>query len=249
MKEIKLDASKVWHKWEQVPFGKFLAICEATHKKNDVKILSIATGIDEHVLRKAKIGPDFEVVMTRLRFLYLPPVWIETPKTLGGITMPENVIFESVEQFETMRQQYSNVIHDVKTDDPVAEYKRWGVLAAIYYQPEWERAHMDDPRRKKVNQEAKIDPGTSKWGQFDADRAMDMVKDLEKLSCVEVVSVGRFFWAKLVSLRSGIPLTSLTQVTLPKKKKPGFLPSLRRSISTLRSKFSRVAIFSSKRKS
>lgn len=249
MKEIKLDASKVWHKWEQVPFGKFLGICEAQQQKNDVKILSLATGIDEHVLRKAKIGTDFEVVMTRLRFLYMPPEWIETPKTLGGITMPEDITFESVEQFESMRQQYSNPVHDVKTDDPVAEYRRWGILCAIYYQPEWERAHMNDPRREKVDIDASIDPGTAKWGQFDADRAMDMVAEINKLSCVEVVSLGRFFWAKLVSLRSGIPLTSLTQVTPPKKKKRGFLPSLRRSISTLRSKFSRAGIFSSKRKS
>lgn len=220
MKEIKLNAEKVWYKWEQVNFGDFIQICEAQRDKNEIRILGLATGVDEHVLRKAKIGPDFEVVMTRLRFLYKPPIWNDNPTKLGEYTMPKDITFESVEQFESMRQQYANPVK-VDAEDPIEEMRRFGVLCAIYLQPIIDKA------------------------DFDPDKAWALMPEINKFSCVEVVSIGRFFWAKLVSLRSGIPMTSLMQSTPRRNWRRDLISFLRRSISTLRSKFSRKATYSS----
>lgn len=224
MKEIKLKAENVWYKWDQVNFGDFLKICDAQREQNEIKILSLAVNIDEHDLRKAKVDSSFDVVMTRLRFLYKPPVWNEQPTKLGDITMPKDITFESVEQFETMRQLYANPTK-IDTEDPIEEMRKFGTLAAIYYQPIKEQR------------------------EYDADRAYALLPEIEKFSCVEVVSIGRFFWAKLVSLRSGIPLNSLIAVTPPKKLKLGLRPLLRRLGSTLRSRFSQMATSSSKGKS
>lgn len=224
MKEITLNAEKVWYRWEQVNYGDFLKICEAQAEKNEIKILSLATGIDEHVLRKAKIGPDFEVVMTRLRFLYKPPIFNDTPTKLGEYTMPKDVTFESVEQFESMRQVYANPVK-VDTEDPIDEMRKFGLLCAIYLQPILDKA------------------------DFDADRAMEILPQIDKFSCVEVVSMGRFFWAKLVSLRSGIPMSSLMHSTPRRNWRRDLRSFPGRLISTLRSRFFARGTYSAKSKS
>lgn len=210
MQVIPIKAESVPYEWRGVNFGKFKAICEKA--TDEIFILSVFLGIEPDVLRKAKVE-NFEVIMAKLKFLYKPPLWDETPRKLGAITMPADITFESTAQFEDMRSVYKmdkNQVEEV-TKNPVLEYLNFAKLAAIYYQPLLEKAEY-----KGINYVTDC-----------------ILPELDSLSCVEVVSLGRFFYAKLVSLSSGIPMSYLIANIPQKRKRRGF-ESLMKSLTSTR---------------
>lgn len=207
MQVIPFKAESVPYQWRGVTFGQFKQICE--NSSNDIKILSVFMGIEEDTLRKAKVE-NFEALMTRLKFLYVPPIWDEQPKKLGLYDIPADVTFESTGQFEDMKNVYKMDQAQLEeiNKNPALEYQNFAKIAAIYYQP--------------IRQNTEYNYGA----------AMDLLPELDSLSCVEVVSVGRFFFAKLLSLRSGIPVSFLTANTPQRKKRRGFEGLMRRLTST-----------------
>lgn len=222
MKQINIKAESIPHRWEKMTFGQYVKYLQV-YKLGWNHILAIFIDADPEEILKAKVE-GFEVIISRLRFLNLPPEWDQMPTKLGTVTIPKDVTFESVEQFETMRRTYTESLPETH-ESAIEEYKRFAQLAAIYYQP--------------------IREGRD----FDPERAIALMEEIYSLSCMEVVSVGRFFYAKLMSLRSGIPVNSLIPVSPLKKKKQGLLSSLRHLIFTRPSKYSRTAIFSSRKPS
>lgn len=210
MKVITVKAETIPYEWRGVTFGKFKQICQ--NATDEIYILSLFVGVEPDVLRKAKVE-NFEVLMARLKFLYHPPIWDETPRKLGDITMPKDITFESTGQFEDMRAVFKldKTQVDEVTQNPLLEYVQFAKIAAIYYQPLLEKADY-------------------KGLTYVTDCIMD---ELDTLSCVEVVSLGRFFYAKLVSLSSGIPMSYLTANIPLKKKRRGF-ESLMRSLTSTR---------------
>lgn len=217
MQVIPFKAESVPYEWRGVTFGQFKQICQNT--SDGVFILSVFMGMDPEVIRKARVE-NFEVLMTRLKFLYTPPLWDEQPKKLGLYDIPADVTFESTGQFEDMKNVYKMDQAQLEeiTKNPALEYQNFAKIAAIYYQP--------------VRQNT----------EYNYTAAMDLIPELDALSCVEVVSVGRFFFAKLLSLRSGIPVSFLTANTPQRKRRPGFEGLMRRLTSTRPYRYLRTVI-------
>lgn len=207
MKVIPFKAETVPYEWRGVTFGQFKRICDNIN--DEISILSVFMGIEPDILRKAKVE-NFEALMSRLKFLYNAPIWDEQPKKLGLYDIPKDVTFESTGQFEDMKNVYKLDQAQLEeiNKNPALEYQNFAKIAAIYYQP--------------VRQNTEYNYGA----------AMELLPELDTLSCVEVVSVGRFFFAKLLSLRSGIPVNFLTANTPQRKKRRGFEGLMRRLTST-----------------
>lgn len=107
-----------------------------------------------------------------------------------------------------------------KDDDAILE--SYAKIVAIYYQP------------------------VATNSEFDFRKAFDMIDEIKKFSCVEVVSVGHFFATKVLASLQNIPQTFLSLGTLTRKRKLDLKGLMKRLSFTLRSIFSRVAISSSK---
>lgn len=153
----------------------------------------------------------FEVVMERLKFLRETPVWDETPHSLLGMKMPKDITWETTEQYEMMRLLFATEL------TPLQTIEHYGEAVAMYYQPIVQKT------------------------DFDPEKATALLPQINEASCVEVVSLGRFFYAKLVSLQSGIPISYLTANTPQKKRRPGFRSLIKRLTSMRSSTFFRRA--------
>lgn len=184
-----------------------------------IKILSIFLDIDQETLKKAKVE-NFEAVIASLSFLKKEPIFYDQPLTLNGVKLPKDITWESTEQFEDMRL----IISTLDDKQPIEQIKKFAEICAIYYQ-------------------ATVD------GEYDSNKAKERLTEIYQMSCVEVISMGRFFFFKLVSSLTGTSVNSLKPITLARRKTLVILNWLKLSAFMERFKCYLTGIWSSRKPS
>lgn len=182
---------EVTDSWDKMTFAQYLRVLKIG--KNDmIEIISIITGIEYETLKKAKIG-GLPKIMFLTRFLNDPPKFPEKPTHIGKYKLPLNskgifdIQFESLEQFEDMRQVMINVKEGIH-----AHTEAYATYCAIYLQ--------------KIRD-----------GEYDGDKALKMVPEIMNYPASDVIVAGGFFFVKLQSLLHGTRSNSPNTAQAPKK--------------------------------
>lgn len=204
-----INQDEIPYRWEQVSFKKFIELQKHSNEDDSVRHISILLDKDYDFIKKAKIE-NLEFILRRLSFVNQPPQWVDYPSKIGGLELPKDITWETTEQFEAMRK-----LMVPGETDPVKINQRYSEIVAIYYQPAKDK------------------------GEYNSDRAKELIPEIENLSCVEVVSLGYFFASKLLATSNNIPQTYLHLSTLMKKQRPGYQNLIRNLSSMVRSMFSR----------
>lgn len=87
-------------KWDEVTFQQFI---ELESCGNDmVKVLALFTGVEESILRKARIV-GLENVLKTLSFVTIPDYNRKVPDTILGYKIPRNLEFETMGQYADIK--------------------------------------------------------------------------------------------------------------------------------------------------
>lgn len=192
-KKIEVTSS-----WDAMDFAQYLRVLKM---KDGFDKISIITGIDSEVLKKAKIK-GLNKILYAAQFLDTAPVFPEKPLQIGKYKLPLNhkgifdIQFESLEQFEDMRQVFSKLKPIQEGPDILdriyAHTEAYATYCAIYLQ--------------KIRD-----------GEYDGDKALKMVPEVMTYPASDVIVAGGFFFVKLQSLSIGIQSSSPNSVHLPKR--------------------------------
>jgi hypothetical protein len=194
--------------WEDITFNQYVAIMKA---KSDLEHLSILSGIDYEIIRKAEIGGVEELIIA-MSFLQKLPVIPPSVDRVGPYSLPLNnkgqfdIRLESLGQFEDMRQ----IMRKLPENDIIVHTEAYAKYVAIYLQK----------IRDKV---------------YDPMKVAELEEQVKGYNAYEVLSAGAFFFIKLVRLSTGTPITYPHIPPSPKKLKRVLKSSARNSVSTRKS--------------
>jgi hypothetical protein len=211
MIHFKLNGKKVSIKssWDELTFTEY---CEILKNKLDtIGLISLFSGIDCEILKKATIIGLDEVLIS-LSFLNTPPVVPGYVDKVGKYVLPItggkfNIQFEALGQFEDMR----SIIKKLPSDTPYALTESFPAMVSIYLQ--------------KVRD-----------GEYNYQKAQEMIPEIRLMPALEVISLGSFFFVKLLSLSTGTKANSLPTNQSPKKLKRGTKSSRKPLAVTARSR-------------
>lgn len=178
--------------WEDLTFRQYLKIF--TLEDDVIHVVSILSGIDYEILKKSTISGLNEVIMVA-SFLKTSPVISVTPKKIGKYDLPLNskgefdIQFESLGQFEDMRKFMKNI----PSNNIIEHFKAFSTYAALYLQ--------------KIRDK-----------EYNYDKAIKMIDEVELMPALEVISAGSFFLVKLATLSNGIQKVSQATPLNQKKK-------------------------------
>lgn len=130
MIKVKIDGKErlLPSDWGEVTFRMF---CDLIEAKNDTtQILSILLDIPADKLKGARFQ-GLDLVIQKLAFLKSTPPVDEKPTKLGSFTFPQDVGFESIEQFENTKTEINRV---AKLDNLKEQTEALAIYAAIYCQ-------------------------------------------------------------------------------------------------------------------
>lgn len=205
MKEIVIKNTDIPINWDQVKFSQYCRIIK--NKDSDlIEFISIFTGVDYDTVKKAKISQqDLWRIEGYSSFLRQVPNIEPIPKQLGNYKLPKDPDYTTTEQFENARQ----VIEKIKQNDNDSLLDAYAKLTAIYYQ------YLRD-------------------GEYDGEKAMSLVTEINNFPCLEVMSAGRFFISLRISSWSGTTLSSLIPGLPLRRRRQDLINSVRRSRSMQR---------------
>lgn len=190
--------------WDKMTFSQYLKVLKM---KDIYDKISIVTGIDSEVLRKASIKGLNKVLYTA-QFMDKEPKFPDKPVHIGKYKLPLNskgifdIQFESLAQFEDMRQVMA------KTEPTIhAHTKSYATYCAIYLQ--------------KLRD-----------GEYDGDKALQMVSEIMEYPASDVIVAGGFFFVWLQSLSIGT--RSNSQTSAPHRTKHIGKRSRKNSVRTQR---------------
>jgi hypothetical protein len=124
--------------WEEVTFKQFVEMAECGD--DYAKLLSVFTGIDPEILRKAKIY-SLDSIIRVLQFLGTKPADV-VPKTILGYNIPKDLGTESIQQFEDLKKEIRDS-KDMEAKDQLLKYPLYVATyccAQEYGEYDWKRA-------------------------------------------------------------------------------------------------------------
>lgn len=202
----KTEYREIPTKWEQVTFKTFLALTESGD--NSVKIVSALTGIDPEVIRKARIK-NLDEILLILSFLKSdPPVII--PKSVLGYEVPKDLGFETIGQYEDLREYLKNTKELSKKE----LLEKYTLLCAVYA-----CKHMNLMRCEELFIKLNKPEKPIVVGQYDWRKAEEMANEFLEAPAPEVLSIGNFTYLKLIGLSKPVAPNSRSRNTLMKKFK------------------------------
>lgn len=212
MIHFKLNGKKlsVPSVWDDVNFNNYCEILKTPRELT--ALISMFTGIDCEILNKATIIGLDEVVQA-LSFLKKPPEVPGYVSKCGKYDIPVtkdgkfNIQFESLAQFEDMKQ----VIQSITDKDTHAFTVSLGQYVAIYLQ--------------KIRD-----------GEYNPEKDKEMVSEVNLMPALEVISLGSFFFIKVLSLSAGTKPNSHPTNPSQKKSKLAMKGSHKHSGRTARSR-------------
>lgn len=189
---------EVTDSWDTMTFAQHLRVMKM---KDIYDKISIVTGIERETLKKSRIK-GLNKILYAARFLDDEPKFPEKPTQIGKYKLPINskgifdIQFESLEQFEDMRQIYSKLKPIEECPDIIdrihAHTEAYATYCALYLQ--------------KIRD-----------GEYDGDKALQMVPEIMNYPTSDVISAGGFFFVSLQSLSNGIQSNSPNTTQAPKK--------------------------------
>jgi hypothetical protein len=209
--KINGESHSIPTSWEEVTYGQY---CEILKIGSDApSFLSIFTGIDCEIIKKSKII-GLDLIITALSFTNKPPKTQEYYDKIGTYKLPPNkdcrfsIQWETLAQFEDMRAVIKKLPNKPMIKDLIEPFK---FFVAIYVQP-------------------------IRDGEYSYEKAKEMVGEVNKMPALEVLSMGSFFFMKLMTSLLGITPKSPTTTQSRKKSKPVTTSSRKRSAATGRSR-------------
>ncbi len=207
---FKLDNKQIHmpSSWEDLTFSQYIKIMEG--QKDIPGIISVLTGIDVEVLRKAEIK-GLDMVIQSIAFLNKPPKFDGVCSQVGKYKLPLNskgefnIQFESLAQFEDMRQAMRQVV----SNDIKSHTLAYATYVSIYLQ--------------KIKDK-----------EYNYDDALKMIPDVMQMPAHEVIIAGGFFFLKLLNSLHGTPTTSPTTPQNQKKNRPASTNSKKHSARSRR---------------
>lgn len=197
MKKVKKGSTlngkpiKVTDSWAKMDFGQYLRILKLGD--DNIELISILTGLEYEYIKKAKIS-GFDNLLYMARFINEPPDFNTEKLThIGEYKLPLNskgffdIQFESLAQFEDMRQVMSKVPEGIH-----AHTEAYATYCAIYLQ--------------KIRD-----------GEYDSEKALKMVPEIMTYPASHVINAGSFFFVRLESLLRGTAPSSRNTAPAQKK--------------------------------
>lgn len=196
--------------WPEVTFSQWLQIMKM--EEGIFNILAIFTGIPSDVLSKMTIiGAD--KIVSALSFTSRKPEMPGYVINVGPYKLPTNHDGKFNIQYESLGQfEDARMIYKTMEGDKIVD--GYGKLVAIYLQ--------------KLRD-----------GVYDSNKVPELELEIQSFPAIQVITAGSFFFLKLVSLSSGIPIVSLHTPQSQKKSKQGLKTTSKRSASTRKSTRSR----------
>lgn len=170
-------------RWEEVTFRQLLELTAT----DELKALSVFTGIEPDILRKAQIS-GLDELLTALSFIQKPcptnTLCKEIHTKEGNYLVPMDIGFESFGQYIDIKDTLDNIEKlEIDRDKKAMEnLKAFPILCAIYC----------------------VKP-------YDFKEAEKRTEEFFNAPCTEVVAVGNFILMKLIALRSTIETNSQKQ--------------------------------------
>jgi len=179
--------------WDDLSFNQWAQIAKVT--TNDrIKVASICLGLCESDMRKARLE-NVETLYSTLEFINEPCEMITEPVKVKEWDIPKDITFQSLGQFEDMRQTFDKALAQViKTPEGTIDILQTIPAIAEYF-PLWCAIYCQKVRD----------------GEYDYEKASFLSEELKEASCIEVLSAGSFFFYKL---------TTLFAPTRPSSRKP-----------------------------
>lgn len=200
--------------WDELNYSQFY---ETFNLDSDfLKTVSIVSGLDYELIKGGDIQGNIEGLIQAMNFLKKPAKWDQPVLQCGPYKLPinhkgqYNIQYESLGQFEDMRM----LLQSIAGKGPKELTAIYPDMVAIYLQ--------------KVRD-----------GEYNPQKAKDMVSEIRTYLAREVVTLGSFFTIKLSSLLTGTPDNSPTTPQNQKRSKPVSKDSSRRSGRSPRSRKSR----------
>jgi len=171
--------------------------------------ISIFTGISAKKLSNAKIT-GLEPILIALKFIDEGMEIPENPTRLGEYKLPKDITLQSIDQFWMLEAEIKKASAETKLTDRM---KYLANYAAIYCQA--------------LNED------------FDYEKSMELAKEFDDYPCLDVLSVGTFFLAKLTAIEKNLQMSYLLSIIHWKNLNRGSRSSRKRSATTQRSTRSR----------
>lgn len=170
--------------------------------KNLIEILSIFTGIPNDKLYKARIT-GLEPVLIALKFMDEGMDIPETPTKLGKYDLPKDITLKTIEQYQLLQKEVEKSSKETELSGKMRFVANY---AAIYCQGEND--------------------------EFDYDKSMELAREFESYSCIEVMAAGTFFLNKLIGIERNLPMSYLVTLTRWKNLQRASKSSIRLSVFT-----------------
>lgn len=213
--------------WDDVTFEQYVSIME---NAEFTKVVALFLGMDEERFLNVNID-GLELLLEATQFVYKSdPQFEDYYQSVGGFTLPDNnkgkfdIRFESLGQFldmeaERKKHEYKFLQEEGKPlkfefKEPVPATKAYARYLAIYLQ--------------------KIEDGT-----YSPNRVVAMQERVMKFKAYEVLSIGQFFFLKLIALSSGTHDLFRTMNLKSKNLKPDLTTLPKSSAPTAKSRKSR----------
>lgn len=200
--------------WNEITFNQYLQVFEL--KDDVIQLVSIFTGQDYEYLKNATII-GLDKLLEAISFINRPPEFPDYVDKCGPYKIEANskgkfnIQYESLGQFEDARKIMSSLPKgDIK--EHTLAYAKY---CAIYLQ--------------KIRDK-----------EYSPSRANEMTEEVMTYPAYQVITLGSFFFLKLLSSLNGTQVISRTTAPSRKKSKRVLKPSGKSSVSTGRSTRSRL---------
>jgi hypothetical protein len=201
--------------WYDLTFDQYVKVMST---QGTTELISLFTGVPVETLKKAKFE-GLELVIASLSFLNTEPKFDDVVIKIGKYDLPINskkqfnIQQESLEQFEDMRKIILSHTDDKSNilEQSIRISKSYGKYVAIYLQ--------------KIRDK-----------EYNFDKAMAMMPEINLLPAHQVIALGSFFFRKQLSLLPGIQKGYQSTTPSQKKKKPVSAVSRKRSARSPRSR-------------
>lgn len=188
--KFKGQTISVATEWHELTYKQYLLILDTDGDL--LKEISALTGVDYDLLKSADKINGVEHLIAASAFLRHEPQLNAFPDMIGKYKLPKNSEGTFDIQFESLAQFEDMRQLLIKATDLKSQLRNYPSYIAIYLQ--------------KVRD-----------GKYDFNKADEMVKEIEGYSCIEVLTIGTFFFSKLTSLLSGIQSNSPKPPTIRKR--------------------------------
>src|SRR3989304_979318 len=160
-------------RYEEVQFKYFLLI--ANSPKDTNSILSILTGIDVEIIKKAKIKNVDDIILALSFFNHDSE--LKLPETILGYNVPNDLGFECTAQYEDLKLHINECRKKKLTDLELLSF--YPLYCAIY-------------------------ACSQKYDSYDWQKAEYLANEFMSAPATEVLAIGNFTLVKLIGLSLGI---------------------------------------------